>query len=261
MRDVTPQGFVGALALVAASAANAVPLAVAFDPAAAGLGSGAFLADAFVGEEVSVIRSLPRTFDPATGTLQWRESGYTNITAAMLGSQLQPTGLGTDYTLYVEFTLEGIQTLAGTGYATAGRVDLYGVEGVSTFAIDTSRLLPRATASHAGTPQQLATIELTPAGFLTFPYEDGIGATLAGSLLPVSPFFAAGGPIDVRGAFLHPSGLTSLYGGAVIVVEGGDDRLTFQSPVPEPATAMLWLAGAAGAAVLRRARIGATCRC
>nr|WP_294529853.1 hypothetical protein [uncultured Rhodopila sp.] len=94
-----------------------------FDPSAAGLAGSTFSADALTGGEVSKITNGPTQQD---GSFSWQEIGYLNISGTILnGSAAVPVGLGSTYSLYLAFTINGIQpSLVSPGQATSGTLDL-----------------------------------------------------------------------------------------------------------------------------------------
>src|SRR4051812_1949136 len=107
MRPMLLGIFGAALLSVGLSPAQAGQVQATFDPTTAGLAGTAFSADALTGGEVSRISNGPFYAD---GSFDWQEIGYLNITGTIVnGAAVTPTGLGSTYTLYVTFTLNGHQ--------------------------------------------------------------------------------------------------------------------------------------------------------
>lgn len=224
---------------------GAVQAAVQVSPAGVGLGGAAFDTTVLVGGEVSRIDfGAP----DASGTATWQERGFLIIDQALLSGGLQvPTGLGSDYTLFFTFDLQGVQPASLPGYTLSAAVSMYAVQGRSVFGFDDEGM---AAATHQGTPQQVAS--LTQATVATYSFADpgyggapALGAQLNGVLVPASGIQFLSAAVSVSGVFYHPiPGLSFVNGGASVLITGGFDTLTL-SPVPEPATSALWLCGAA----------------
>lgn len=179
-----------------------------FDPSAAGLTGSTFSADALTGGEVSRISNGPMQPD---GSFNWTEVGYLDITGTILhGAAVVPGGLGTTYTMYFGFDIDGFQpNLLAAGYATSMTMNLYGVAGVSTFSIDGSG---NAAVANPTTPVLLATTALvslnTYAAIESFsPLALDLKATYAGDFDPlVAGLFASPAEsVMLSGLFLHPS--------------------------------------------------------
>jgi hypothetical protein len=223
---------------------------VTIDPSAANLNGTAFSADALTGTEVSVITNGP----PSPG-FSWNEIGYLIITGSMLnGAAVVPTGLGSTYTMYFGFNIQGYQSsLTSSGHATSMTMDLYGVNGVSAFGFDAAN---NAIVVNPSTPTLLATLS---SGSLSTtatienlsPLALDLNASLvAGFDSVVAGFFASPFSMTVDGEFSHPAaGVSVLYGGGAFMMNGGNDVLSF---VPEPTSATILAAALLAAIAVAR---------
>ncbi|MDT7834944.1 hypothetical protein [Aquabacterium sp. OR-4] len=246
--SASQQGFMGlckaAVAACLALALGGAQATVQFDPTALGLGGSAFETSTLTGGEVSRIDfGAP----DAQGNSLWQEHGFLIVdTAQQAGGMLTPTGLGSDYTLYIQFDLLGVQPAAAAGYTTQATVSMYAVPGVSSFGFDSQGI---AVATHAATPILVAS--MSGAQVFTYSYPDPafggaptLGAQLGGVLAPVAGNSFLSSAVQVSGVFYHPfAGLGFINGGASVLIQGGHDTLSL-SAVPEPATPALWLGAA-----------------
>ena len=171
-----------------------------------------------------------------------------------------PTGLDSAYTLYIAFDIHGFQPPGfGPGYSTSATMSLYGANGVSSFGFDGGN---NAFVSNANAPVLLATTSAiaiqTGASVVSFsPLALNLSAAVLANYHPTVPGVSSpAGTLGLDGSFAHPSaGVQVLNSGVAFLVTGGTDVLAFTTPVPEPASAALLLAGlaAVGASLRRRA--------
>ena len=230
---------------------------VTFDPSAAGVTGTAFQADALTGGEASRISNGPMQLD---GSFTWQEIGYLDITGTLLnGLATIPAGLGTTYTMYLGFTIDGYQpNLLAAGYATSAAMSLYMVDGASTFGIDGSG--DAYVDNGANTPVQIAAIGVDSLT-TTATIESGppnlaldLDASLAAEFDPLvaGVFSSPVSPVTLFGSFSHPSaGVDVVNGGQAFIITGGQDTLAF---VPEPASLAVLAVGFFGTAAARRRR-------
>ena len=241
---------------------RAASVTLSFDPTAAGLTGAAFQADALVGGEVSRINNGPTQPD---GSFTWHETGYLNITGTVLnGVAAVPSGLGSTYTMYMSFDIDGYQpNILALGQALSGTFGLFMVNGASQFGFDGSGAAQ--VDNGANTPVKIASVilgSLTTSATLVSPPPNlalSLSAALTGDLIT-----ELGGAISsptalttVFGAFSHPSeGVTIVNGGQAFQITGGNDVLTFDAP--EPASVAILAVGLLGLAAAGRRRAGQT---
>ena len=185
------------------------------------------------------------------GGLTFVENGYLNVTGATLGGSNVSTGLNSSYTLYLQFHLTGgTSSLALPGTIDSGTLTLYGVSGVSTFGFDGGN---NASVNNGGNlPVALFSSTIINGTIAATPQLD-LSATALGTVNPIQAGFISGPnvPLFMDLVAAHDnSTITPLNGGAVFLVNGGPDTLTFA--VPEPSTLSLVGLGLATAVFLRR---------
>ncbi len=235
------------------------PIQVTIDPSALGLGGSAFAADALTGGEVSRISNDPVQLD---GSFTWHEHGFLQVTGATVnGSGFVPVGLNIAYTMYFGFDIDGFQpSLLSPGYATAASMNMYMVNGVSSFGFDGSNIA--FVNNGANAPTLVASLSgltmTTGANIVNFaPLALDLNASLfgrvdttpSGDLAIASP----AGPFRILGTFFHSSdGVQVLNGGQAFLVTGGNDTLSFD--VPEPSGLLVVALGMVGIAALRGQR-------
>ena len=233
-----------ALALMAAYAsASALPV-FTLNPGAAGLNGSSITGDNIIVSDYSSVNITGTTFT---------NNGFLNVQNFQLGNDpFSPAaGLNSNYGLYVKFTSAGTQGAGNPmtdfthGTFTSLDYTLYGYNGgPAAFTFDSSNVAHIATAS---TPIALATGSLIQGGVQSQP--------LSGSFVPSAAATLTFAPVNT-GFFMSPSpfynvALTSFtntvsqvnaFDGGFTIRQGGGS-INFTSPIPEPETYALMLAG------------------
>jgi len=237
-----------ALALVASPA---TALELTFDPADVGQVGDAFTFDALEGFEIS---RIDNTFGP-DGSFSFSELGYLSITSASLGGTPVATGgLNSTYSLYMLFTSTGSAPNFFTpgGFDTAN-ITFFAAPGVASFAFDAGN---NAQISGIGTPTQVLTGSVTGGSLASTIVSPppalalDLSATIDLALLYDLPgVFGSPNPLRANiDAFHDSSTVQVLDFGAVFLVNGGPNILTFAVPAPAalalfgPLAAMLFAA-------------------
>lgn len=247
-----------AMSAAFASSAFALPQ-FTFDPTAS---TGSFTGAQVTADNVIVSNYSTVRLDEATGSFS--ESGFLSVQNFQLGGSIVSTpDLNNTYGLYIEFSGTGSQTPGDPStVGTFGTFDsleytLYGFSGAATFGFDGAN---NPTISGADDAVALATGSLIEGNVFTTPTGDPFtpGATAIVTFTPLpseSGFFVD--PKIFANAFASfvntSSQVTAIDGGFTITQGGGAFNLT---PIPEPQTYALMLAGLAamGFVVRRRSR-------
>lgn len=230
------------------------------DPSAAAtaLNGTAFTADNILVSDYSKV-----TLNPG-GT--FTDTGLLSIIGFQLGDTLVlPTGLNTDYGLYISFTGHG--TTSGnptTQNTTATFTDLtytlYGYNGTATFGLDAGNN-PFETATEADVLatgsliQGTASTSLSGTGPLFTPSASASLTFLAGA--DAGSFFAAPSPFYnlAFAAFTNTTTQVIAFdGGFAIKKGGGAFNFAATPPVPEPGTYALLLGGLGAIGFVTRRR-------
>ncbi|WP_457443086.1 flocculation-associated PEP-CTERM protein PepA [Roseateles sp. P5_E4] len=234
-----------ALMTVCAAASAALP-SFTLDPAAVGLNGASLMADNILISDYSTV-----TID-ALGN--FTETGYLPVTGFQLGGNaLTPTGLNTDYGLYLAFTGTGTTTNDPTttfnfGNFTTLTYTLYGYNGTATFGF--SGNTPTETASGE---MALASGTLISGSVLTVPTGGGTFSPSANAMLTVAlnqPTFFSPDPFYsvALTAFSNTPSQVEPFAGGFRIRQGGGS-LNF-APVPEPSSTAMLLGGLAAAGFL-----------
>lgn len=241
-----------ALMTVCAAASAALPT-FTFNPGAAGLNGASLTADNILISDYSTV-----TIDPS-GT--FTETGYLPITGFQLGgSALTPSGLNTDYGMYIAFTGTGTTTVNDPttsfnfGNFTTLTYTLYGYNGTASFGFSGNMATETASGEVA-----LAHGSLISGSVLTVPTGGGTFSPSANAMLTVAldqsaafspdPFYSV-----ALTAFSNTPSQVEPFAGGFRIRQGGGS-LNF-APVPEPSTHAMLLCGlvAAGFLGYRRQR-------
>ncbi len=234
-----------------------------FDPTAAGLGGAT--AKPFIADNISISDYSLVTFAGST----FADTGYLAVTGFQVGSNpsLNVPGLNSTYGLYIKFDGTGTTstgnplTTPTLGSFSTLNYTLYGYNGSATFGIDGSGNPFETAAGEIA----LASGSLQPGGNFvsTNPAQGSFfanaGATLSFDVNPANAsFFAAPNPFYKMAltSFTNtPSNVFAFDGGFRIIKGGGTINFAPVTPVPEPETYALMLAGLAAVGyVVRRRR-------
>ena len=165
------------------------------------------------------------------------ESGYLPVSSFQLNGMVAPSpGLNSTYSLYFQFSGAG----TNNGPFSSLNYTLFGVNGVPTFG-------PGGTISAVPGAVQLATGSLISGGTGTINGQPGAAATV--SFVPTNSAFFT----NPNAASFYSTALTSFINaeGTVtptatgFMIDNGGGSLHFATPIPEPETYALMLAGLA----------------
>lgn len=242
---------VAAALITACTAASALP-SFTFDPNAVGLNGDTITADNIL---VSTFATV--TFD---GAGNFTQSGYLPVSGFQMGgTTLAPTGLNSDYGMYIQFSGSGTTTMNDPtsnfnfGDFTSLTYTLYGYNGTATFGFSGNTATETASGEVA-----LASGTLISGRVITMPTGSGGFSPQANAMLTVNvdapAFFGSPDPfynIAMTAFTSTPSQVETFAGGFRINQGGGS--LNF-APVPEPSSIAMMLGGLAAVGFMYRRR-------
>ena len=230
-----------------ATSALAAP-AFTFNPAGVGLVGTSVTGDNILVSDFSTVT--------ATGLTTFAEQGFLSISGFQLGgANLVAGGLNSTYSLYISFSGTGHDTLGNnlsdlTTTVTAGVFDtlnfsLIGATGNSTFGF--SGTTPTVTSV---APQTLATGSLINGTEVTTPangntaFVPSANATLTFTQSAGKQLFFSPQPFYTKAfaAFTNAVSTVQPFAGGFMINNGGGN-LNFATPIPEPESYALMLAG------------------
>ena len=250
---------VAAALLVAGASASALPQ-FTLNPGAV---APALAGTTFTGDNILISDFSTVTFDGLGG---FSDSGFLSVSAIQLGgSTFTPTGLNSTYGLYFKFSGVGTTTVGDPrlvptiGSFTSLTYELYGYNGLASFGF--SGNTPTETAAGE---VLLASGSLISGNAVTVPTGDGSTFTPSAAAklnFTVTPgqeaFFVDPNPFyDIAfAAFTNTTTQVEPFAGGFRIRQGGGAiNFAATTPVPEPETYALMLAGLAAVGFVARRR-------
>ncbi|MET0520169.1 MAG: flocculation-associated PEP-CTERM protein PepA [Burkholderiaceae bacterium] len=224
------------------------------DPSSAGLAGSAFTAD-----NILISNYSTTTIDPGGS---FTESGYLAVTAFQLGgTTFTPTGLNGSYGIYVAFTGSGTTavgnptTSALLGSFSSIDYTMYAYNGAATFGFSGTTPTENASGEIA-----IARGSLISGTVASIPSGDGAtfnpSANAKLTLEVLQPgFFPSPSPFYTMAltSFSNTTSEVQPFAGGFMIRQGGGS-LNFASPVPEPTSLSMLLAGLVAAGFVARRR-------
>jgi hypothetical protein len=244
-----------ATALGAVGAAQAALPPFSVDPAAVGLAGSAFTADNLLVSNYSTV-----TLDSGGA---FTESGFLSVSAAQLGgSTFTPAGLNSAYGVYIAFTGSGTVSVGDLGQVptfgtlTSLSYTMYGYNGSAVFDFSGNTPTESATGEVI-----LASGSLLNGNVVTVPTGDGGGFTPSAnaklSFVVQAPAFFQDPAMfyDVAmTSFSNTSSQVESFAGGFRIRQGGGSINFAATPVPEPTTYLMLLAGLGAVGFVARRR-------
>lgn len=257
----SPSSFSRSFAALTLAGASASVLALpsfTLNPASAGLAGTAFTADNILISDFSTVTITGSTFT---------DVGFLAVSSAQLaGGTFTPTGLNSTYGMYIAFTGSGTTSTGNLGttptFGSFTRLDytLYGYNGLASFGFTGNT--PTETASGEivlGTGSLVAgsgSVSTLPSGGGTFTPSAAATLTFTAAANRAG-FFSAPNPFfnTAFAAFTNTVPQVETFDGGFRIRQGGG-ALNFAqtvTPIPEPETYALMLAGLVGLGAIRSA--------
>ena len=242
----------GIAAAALATGASALP-AFTFSPGAVGLAGASFTGDNLIVSDYATVM--------LNGSGGFTETGFLSIGSAQLvGSTFTPGGLNSTYGMYIAFSGAGTTNLGDpsavptSGSFTSLNFTLYGYNGSATFGFNGNT--PTETANGEIV---LATGSLVSGGVSTIP-GGGSFSPAASALVTFNPvaagFFANPVPFysGSFASFVNSPSQVEPFAGGFRIRQGGGSFNFVTTPIPEPGTYALLLAGLAVVGTVARRR-------
>lgn len=252
------RGALAAIALTSACSASWALPTFTYNPNAIPGVSGAtsVTGDNFIIADYSTIK-----FGGVPVGTTFTEQGFLSVQSVQLGgTTLSVPGLNSAYGLYVSFNGSGTLASPTVGSFTSLNYTLFGYAGgPATFGVNPATKDTTVTLPGGVTPVALATgtlvggdVGATPRGALFADATVTLTPTASG---PGSGFFTSPTPFYSRAeaSFIAPQSNTMPFMGGVVITQGGGN-FSLNTPVPEPKTYAMMLAGLAAIGFLAKRR-------
>ncbi|WP_043836032.1 flocculation-associated PEP-CTERM protein PepA [Muricoccus aerilatus] len=255
----TLAGTAVALTLTVGTVAAQAQTAVTFNPGSFGAAAPTFTADVLNLKDFSRVDLGSSSGNTTTFT----ESGFLQVNNASLnGNTFDPTGNRSAYSLYFQYSGTGTQNAANFTQSSQGVFNslsytLYGALGASTFSVASGT----PTVNNTGATTVLATGSLINGTTSFSANPTGAGANISATYVQQLANFIlspANSTLRLFGAFNNNEQIvTVVNNGQSFLINGGGGDVSFTAtptPVPEPASMMIFGTALAGLGAITRRR-------
>ena len=256
----TLAGTAVALTLTVGTVAAQAATAVTFDPGSFASGASPFTADVLNLKDFS---RVDLGNNSGGGGTSFTENGFLQVNNASLnGNTFDPTGNRSAYSLYFQYSGTGTQNAANFNQSSQGVFNsltytLYGAIGASTFSVASGT----PTVNNTGATTVLATGSLINGTTSFSANPTGAGANISATYVQQLANFIlspANSTLNLFGAFNNNQEIvTVLNNNRSFLINGGGGDVSFTAtttPVPEPASMMIFGTALAGLGAFTRRR-------